>query len=167
MKTIGVISGSFDPITNGHAWLIQEAGGLVDELHVVMAVNPTKKYFFSEDQRLALVKSVVTDLDLQCQVMFHELGNELLVDFAQSIDANRIIRGLRNAEDLAYERSMANINRKLAPGIPTIYVAAPPELSDLSSSSVRGLLGFEGWERIVSDHVHPEVMKALKEKAAK
>lgn len=167
MQTVGVISGSFDPITNGHAWLVEEAALLVDELHIVMAVNPDKKYSFPEDQRLDLVKTVIADLNLPVPVTVHVLGQVLLVDFAKSIGANRLIRGLRNAEDLAYERRMAQINRKLTPEIPTIYVASPAALSDLSSSSVRGLLGFEGWERIVSDHVHPAVMAALVEKASK
>ena len=164
MHTVGLISGSFDPITNGHAWLIQEASLLVDELHVVMAVNPDKKYSFPEDQRLALVQTVIDDLKLPCQIKVHTLGNILLVDFAQKMGANRLIRGLRNAEDLAYERRMAQINRKVAPSIPTIYVASPAGLSDLSSSSVRGLLGFEGWERVVADHVHPAVLEALANK---
>ena len=165
MHTVGLISGSFDPITNGHAWLIEEAALLVDELHVVMAVNPDKKYSFPEAQRLSLVQTVIDDLKLPCPVKVHTLGNVLLVDFAERIGANRLIRGLRNAEDLAYERRMAQINRKLTPAIPTIYVASPAALSDLRSSSVRGLLGFEGWERIVGDHVHPAVMDALVAKA--
>lgn len=165
MHTIGVISGSFDPITNGHAWLIEEASVLVDELHVVMAVNPDKKYSFPETQRLSLVKTVVDDLKLNIPVHVHILGMELLVDFAQRINANRLIRGLRNAEDLAYERRMAQINRKLSPDIPTIYVASPAALSDLSSSAVRGLLSFKGWERIVEEHVHPAVLQALVNKA--
>ena len=166
MHTVGLISGSFDPITNGHAWLIEEAALLVDELHVVMAVNPDKKYAFPQDQRLALVEKVIADLVLPVPVTVHVLGQTLLVDFAKGIGANRLIRGLRNAEDLAYERRMAQINRKLVPEIPTIYVASPAALSDLSSSSVRGLLGFEGWQRIVADHVHPAVLDALEAKAS-
>lgn len=167
MQTVGVISGSFDPITNGHAWLVAESSLLVDELHVVMAVNPEKKYAFPEAKRLALVQTVIDDLRLPVPVTVHVLGLVLLVDFAQSIGANRLIRGLRNSEDLAYERRMAQINRKLCPKIPTIYVASPAALSDLSSSSVRSLLAIAGWERIVSDHVHPIVLEALiqKEKA--
>ena len=144
MRAVGLISGSFDPITNGHAWLIEEAALLVDELHVVMGVNPDKRYAFSEAQRLSLVKTVVNDLKLPCPTHVHVLGNIL-----------------RNAEDLAYERKMAQINRKLTPEIPTVYVASPATLSDLSSSAVRGLLAFEGWERIVVDHVHPAVLDAL------
>ena len=165
MNTVGLISGSFDPITNGHAWLIEEAALLVDELHVVMAVNPDKKYAFPEGQRVGLVQKVIADLQLPVPVTVHVLGQVLLVDFAKRIGANRLIRGLRNAEDLAYERRMAQINRKLTPEIPTIYVASPAALSDLSSSSVRGLLAFEGWQRIVADHVHPAVLQALVEKA--
>ena len=161
MRAVGLISGAFDPITNGHAWLIAEAALLVDELHVVMGVNPDKRYAFSEAQRLSLVKTVVNDLKLPCPTHVHVLGNILLVDFARTLGANRLIRGLRNAEDLAYERKMAQINRKLTPEIPTVYVASPATLSDLSSSAVRGLLAFEGWERIVVDHVHPAVLDAL------
>lgn len=164
MQTVGVISGSFDPITNGHAWLIEEAALLVEELHIVMAVNPAKKYAFPEEQRLDLVKTVISDLKLAVPVTVHVLGQVLLVDFAKRIGANRLIRGLRNAEDLAYERRMAQINRKLTPDIPTIYVASPAALSELSSSSIRSLLEFEGWQRIVADHVHPCVLQALVQK---
>lgn len=166
MHTVGLISGSFDPITNGHAWLIEEAALLVDELHVVMAVNPDKKYAFPENLRLALVKKVIDDLVLPVPVTVHVPGQVLLVDFAKGIGVNRLIRGLRNAEDLAYERRMAQINRKLNPEMSTIYVASPAALSDLSSSSVRSLLGFEGWQRIVADHVHPVVLDALAAKSS-
>lgn len=165
MKNIGIVSGSFDPITNGHAWLIREAAGLVDELHVVMAVNPDKKYMFTSDTRIHLIKNVVGDLGLSIPVTVHSLGQVLMVDFATKLGANRIIRGLRNAEDLAYERNMANINRALAPDITTIYVSSPPSLSEISSSSVRSLLPIEGWERIVQPAVHLSVYEALRIKA--
>ena len=167
MRTIGVVAGSFDPITHGHEWLIEEAARLVDKLYVVIGINTAKKYSFSDEQRRALVEAVLRDLDLSgTPTEVHFLKNDLLIQFAAKVEATHLIRGIRNNEDFSYETQMALVNRKIAPGIKTVYMAPPPELSEVSSSTVRGLVGFTDWEHIVKGYVHPTVLCALAENHA-
>ena len=86
---------------------------------------------------------------------------------AAKVEATHLIRGIRNNEDFGYETQMALVNRKIAPGIKTVYMAPPPELSEVSSSTVRGLVGFTDWEHIVKGYVHPTVLRALAENHAR
>lgn len=164
-KTVGVVAGSFDPITHGHAWLIRQAAKLVDELHVVIGVNPTKRYSFTEAQRLALVQAVLrSELcpDAQARTQVHFLKSDLLIHFAASVGATHLVRGIRDMADFSYEVQMQQVNRKIHSEIQTVYLVPPPELSEVSSSTVRGLVGFTDWEQIVERYVHPEVLTALK-----
>ena len=162
MHTVGVVAGSFDPITNGHAWLISEAARLVDELHVVIGVNPSKSYSFTDGQRREMVEAVVADLGLDAAcVTVHFLKNDLLIQLAGRVGATHLVRGIRNAEDLSYEMQMALVNRRIEPDIRTVYLSPPPELSEVSSSIVKGLVGFNGWEKIVAGYVHPVVLEAF------
>lgn len=160
-RTIGLVGGSFDPITNGHAYLIAEAARMVDELHVVIGVNPAKKYLFAEQERESLVRRVVDDLALPTPVQLHFLKGDLLIQLAGRLDVTHLIRGIRSAEDFSYETQMALVNRKIDPSIRTIYLAPPPELTEVSSSTVKGLVGFSDWQSIVGQYVHPEVLAAL------
>mgnify|MGYP000113613248 CR=1 FL=1 len=162
MKTIGVVAGSFDPITNGHVWMIQQAARLVDQLHVVIGQNPAKKGTFTEAQRLELVQAALKDVNFgDTAVQLHILGHGLLVHFAQSVDATHLIRGVRNAQDFTYESDIAVVNRRIAPHIQTVFVNSPPELSAVSSSVVRSLVGFKDWRKIVKEYVHPAVVNAF------
>jgi pantetheine-phosphate adenylyltransferase len=166
MHTIGIVAGSFDPITNGHAWLIAEAARLVDELHIAIGVNPQKKYTFSDDERKELVGRVVDSLRLEGEAKprIHFLRNDLLIQLAGRVRATHLIRGIRNSEDFNYETQMALVNRRIDPEIRTVYMAPPPELSEVSSSTVKGIVGFTDWEPIVAQYVHPVVLEALRKK---
>ncbi len=167
MHTIGVVAGSFDPITRGHEWLIGEAARLVDHLHVVIGVNPAKKYTFSDAERRAMVETCVADLDVVgTPTDIHFLSNDLLIQFAVKAGATHLIRGIRDTSDFNYETQMALVNRKIAPAVRTVYMVPPPELSEVSSSTVRGLVGFNGWQDIVKGYVHPCVLAAFEHKLA-
>lgn len=164
-KTICVVAGSFDPLTLGHGHLIREAAFMFDKMHIVVGVNPTKKYMFSAEERLQLVSDVVSSMELKdTSVHFHYLKDKLLIQLASEVDATHLVRGIRSTEDFNYETSMALVNRKINPFIGTVYLVPPPELSEVSSSTVKGLVGFEGWEAIVAQYVHPFVLDALKRK---
>lgn len=168
METVGVVAGSFDPITRGHEWLISEAARLVDRLHVVIGVNPAKKYLFSDDERKRLVQACVADLDMSgTPTTVHFLSNDLLIQFAVKAGASHLIRGIRDTSDFSYETQMALVNRKIAPQIKTVYMVPPPELSEVSSSTVRRLVGFSGWQDIVKGYVPPCVLQAFEEQQAK
>jgi pantetheine-phosphate adenylyltransferase len=167
MNTIGIVAGSFDPITRGHGWLIEEAARLVDRLYIVVGVNPAKKYMFDEAERGRFLEEMLPELKLcGTPVDVHYLRQDLLVQFAARNQVTHIIRGVRNAVDFSYETQMAHINRKIDPAIRTVYMSPPAELSEVSSSTVKGLVGFTDWENIVKDYVHPGVVAAFKRKLA-
>lgn len=164
-KVIGVVAGSFDPITIGHAHLISEAALLADELHIVVGVNPSKKYLFNGDERLALVQEVVASLGIRgTPVHYHYLKDRLLIQLAAELNVTHLIRGIRSTEDFTYETQMALVNRKVNREIGTLYIVPPPELSEVSSSTVKGLVGYQDWESIVSQYVHSSVLAALAKK---
>lgn len=168
MHTIGIVAGSFDPITKGHEWLIQEAARLVDELHVVIGVNSAKKYMFDDKTRRELVESSVAHMKLtEKAIQVHFLSNELLIQFAVRNNATHLIRGIRDTNDFNYETQMASVNRKIAPEVKTIYMVPPPQLSEVSSSTVKSLVGVEGWKDIVKGYVSPAVLKAFDKQLAK
>ena len=116
-----VYAGSFDPITNGHAAIIQT--GLVAFERIVIAVltNASKAPLFSVEERIEMIKDAVKD-DARVEVDRFDRG--LLVDYARSKGIRVILRGLRAEGDFEYELQMANMNRHLAPGITTVFVPA-------------------------------------------
>jgi pantetheine-phosphate adenylyltransferase len=164
-KVIGMVAGSFDPITKGHAHLIEEAAKLVDELHVVIGINARKKYLFSEDERKQMVRAVIADLSLGgTPVQLHFNKDDLLVQMATKIGATLLIRGLRTTDDYHYESQMAEINRDINPQVQTVFLPTRPELAQVSSSTVKELVGFTDWEHLVLRYVPPVVIEALKSK---
>lgn len=159
MHTIGVLAGSFDPITFGHVWLINEAARLVDELHVVVGSNSAKSHTFSTEARKDLIKQSIADKS----VIISELPKAmLLVHYAQKVNATHLIRGLRSSQDFIYEQELAEVNRDIAPNLVTSYLSCPSDLVKIRSSTVKGLIGYEGWETLVSRYVPSPVLEALK-----
>lgn len=167
MKT-GIVAGSFDPITNGHVWLIKKAAGLVDKLHVVVGVNPTKKYYFDVDERIRQVRTVLGqelshDEYSRTEVVHH---GGFLIEYAQLVDAQYIIRGIRDTNDFVYEHQIQLVNKKIAQDVDTVYLIPPVEFTEVSSSTVKGLIGFDGWKRIAGQYVHSTVIQAFEQKIA-
>jgi pantetheine-phosphate adenylyltransferase len=156
---VGVVAGSFDPITVGHMAMLNQARRLVDELHIVVGVNSAKTPMFSVQERQVMIAMCGFG---DCNITFVE--DMLLADFAASVKATHLIRGIRNAADYQYEYENQLINQKIQPQIETVFVISPRELTEVSSSVVKGFTRFQGWERIVKDYVHPYVLDKLKEK---
>ncbi|PYP19324.1 MAG: pantetheine-phosphate adenylyltransferase [Gemmatimonadetes bacterium] len=159
MKRIAVYPGSFDPITKGHEDLIHRSLEFVDQLIVAVAVNVSKQPLFSLDERVALIKAAVSDERVDVRSF-----EGLLAEFAKTVGAAVIVRGLRAVSDFEYEFQMALMNRNLAPKIETVFLVPAFDLTYLSSSLVREVARFGG---DVSPLVHPAVQKALKRKFAK
>lgn len=164
---IGVVAGSFDPITNGHLGLIHQAIMAVDKLHIVVGHNPTKKYMFTSEERQKLIQDVLVskygDVAIKnIKVVIAE--HELLVNYAARVGARYLIRGIRNGADYQYEAEMERINKDINPSIETMFFMPTPRMSQISSSSVKGLVDFEGAESTVKKYVHSIVYKAMKEK---
>lgn len=167
MVKVGIVAGSLDPITRGHTWLIRQACALVDELHVVIGVNPTKKYHFDEDERYAITVDVLKEEltpeeHKRTSVVF--LKDDLLINYAGNVGASHIIRGIRTTEDFNYEAQMQLVNKKINPNVETLYLIPPAHLTQVSSSTVRGLVGFKDWEKAVEDYIHPLLIERFREK---
>jgi pantetheine-phosphate adenylyltransferase len=164
---IGLYAGSFDPVTRGHLAVIDQSLSVVDILHVVVSKNIDKKYLFSVEEREDLLKSSIKEDILSCyhdQIVIESVSNILTVNYARAVNASILIRGIRNGADYAYERSVAVINKKLAPEIETIFLPTPVEYEEISSSTVKGLMKFNGGDIAASDFVTPCVLQALRNK---
>lgn len=165
-KTVALLAGSFDPVTLGHAELMLEGARMFDELHVVMAMNPAKKYLFADDEREALLRAVVDDMNFNgTPVHVHCMKGRLLANLARELGATYLLRGVRDSVDFAYEEKLSVFNRKINPNLRTVYLTLP-ELGNVSSSGVREVFGLEGWSDVVAPDVHPLVLRALTLKRA-
>lgn len=153
MKT-AVYPGTFDPITNGHADLVQRAARLFGRVIVAVAANPGKAPAFPLPQRVNLTQAALEGLPNVEVCSF----DSLLVDFMHQHGAQVILRGLRAVSDFEYEFQLASMNRALAPDIETVFLTPAEQYAFVSSSLVREVAGLGG---DVSHFVHPNVVAAL------
>ncbi len=159
MGTTAIYAGSFDPITSGHEDLIRRSCELVDKLVVAVARNSAKKPLFAADERVELIQRVTADNPCVEVLQFEGL----LVNFARSVGASLIIRGLRAMSDFEYEFQMALMNRHLSPGLETVFMIPSVETTYISSSIVREVAQYGG---SLEGLVHPSVAEALTQRYA-
>ena len=131
-----VYAGSFDPITCGHVDIIERAAGSIGEVIIAVPVNIDKKYVFTLEQRIELIKKATEHID----GVSVSAAEGLLVDFVKESGAGLIVKGLRTMSDFEYEFQMASINRTLSKEIDTVFMMSDPEFSYLSSSLVREVI---------------------------
>ncbi len=134
---VAIFPGTFDPFTIGHDALVRRVLQLVDTLYIGVGINDAKRTMLTADERVERIKALYKDEPRIC-VMKYE---GLTTDFAQSIGAQFIIRGVRSAIDFEYERGIADVNRMLT-GIDTLLLISEPEYAAVSSSVVRELARF-------------------------
>ncbi|WP_321425374.1 pantetheine-phosphate adenylyltransferase [uncultured Bacteroides sp.] len=132
-----IFPGTFDPFTVGHSSVVKRALTFMDEIVIAIGINENKKTYFPIEKRVEMIHDLYKD-EPKIKVMPY---NSLTIDFAQSVDAKFIIRGIRTVKDFEYEETIADINRKLA-GIETILLFTEPELTCVSSTIVRELLQY-------------------------
>lgn len=132
---LGLVTGSFDPITVGHLDVIARAAKIFDKVIVVVAHNEEKTYMFSPAQRVAIVTEAVKDFSN----VTVELCDGYVADFAKKCGADAFVRGIRGADDVAYEQNMAGINFANS-GVDTVLLFASPSFHDISSTRVREAL---------------------------
>jgi pantetheine-phosphate adenylyltransferase len=153
-----VYAGSFDPPTNGHMFMIREGARPFDELAVAIGINPDKRSTFTLEQRLELLRAVTCHL---ANVRVDAFENQFLVRYASSIGAEYILRGIRNAADFEYERTMRHVNQDMVPGVTSVFLIPPRELAETSSSFVKGLVCPQGWREVVQGMVPGPVFEAI------
>lgn len=154
---IGLFTGSFDPMTNGHLELIERASKLFDKLYVGIFYNPHKMGFLPIESRKKTVEKAVGHLKNVEVMASHD---ELVVDVARKLGVQVLVRGLRNATDLQYEASFDYYNHQLASELETIYLHSRLEHIHISSSAVRELLKFG---QDISGYVPNTVLEELED----
>lgn len=157
MASIAVCPGSFDPITYGHLDIITRGAKVFDEVFVVVLSNSSKVPLFSVEERTKMIREVTKHLPNVKVDSFQGL----LVDYASSVGATAIIRGLRAVSDFEYEMQITSMNRVLNDKIETFFIMTNSQYSFLSSSIVKEVAKYKG---NISELVPPLVEKALLEK---
>ena len=155
--TRAVYPGTFDPITNGHEDLIQRASRLFDEVIVGVAHSQAKRPFFSLDERVGLAKEVLAPYKNVTVSGF----SGLLSEFVKEQSALIILRGLRAVSDFEYEFQLAGMNRRLAPGVETLFLTPSDKYLFLSATIVREIAVLGG---DISAFVHPLTAQRMLDK---
>ena len=156
MRT-AIYPGSFDPVTFGHIDIIKRASAMVDKLIIGVLRNSAKTPLFSVEERVNMLREVTEGIDnIEIQSF-----DGLLIDFAKSVDAHIIVRGLRAVTDFEYELQLAQSNKAVYPDIDTLFLVTSVVYSYLSSSVVREIASYNG---DISKFVPECVTEKLKEK---
>ena len=134
-----VFPGSFDPLTLGHCDIINKSLNLFDEIILAIGVNSTKENMFSIDQRKKFINDEFVNEE-KIKILTYD---GLTVDFCKTINADFIVRGLRNPADFEFEKTIAQTNKKLT-GIETVFFLTSPETAYISSSIVREIIANKG-----------------------
>ena len=153
--SIAVYPGTFDPITNGHLDILGRALRLFDHVIVTIAVNQRKEPLFSVAERMQFIRDAMPQAGDRLQF---EQFDGLLVDFCRAHDATVIVRGLRALADFEYEFQFAHMNRRLAPGIDSVFFMTDERNHYVSSSLVKEVASLGG---DVTGLVPPAVVAAL------
>ncbi len=141
VKSLAVYPGTFDPITNGHVDILERSLALFDNVIVAIATNPNKQPLFSLQERKAFIREALGEQSTRVELDHNE---GLLVDYCKQRGATTIVRGLRALADFEYEFQLAHMNRRLAPGIDTVFFMTDERNHYVSSSLVKEVASFGG-----------------------
>ena len=152
---VAIYPGTFDPITRGHEDLVRRAGSLFDKLILAIAESPSKRPYFTLEERVEMAKEILADMKNVEIVGF----NTLLMDFVHERGAKVIVRGLRAVSDFEYEFQMAGMNRSLYPEVETVFLTPGEQYMFISATMVREIARLGG---DVGKFVQPSVNKRLR-----
>ena len=155
MKTC-VFAGTFDPFTNGHAFVVQKCLETFDKVVVAVGVNVDKKPLFDLSERMEIIKTIYKEQPNVEVCSF----NGMLVDFMKERGIKFTVRGLRDADDYKYETTMARYNQDMWKDVITLFIPTPPELSYVSSSAMRNIIGIGS---DFSEYIPKEALNYVKE----
>jgi pantetheine-phosphate adenylyltransferase len=153
-----VYAGSFDPLTNGHVWVIEEAKKMFNKIIILVGNNPMKTYTFSTEERMKMIKTLYPDITVDV------LGNEYTQKYCERKGIGVQIRGIRNVRDLEFEQEILFVNREIAKHVQSVYLIPPSEVAGLSSSLVKSLIGNSQWQFVVGELVPENVFWELNKK---
>ncbi len=156
-----IYPGSFDPVTNGHLDIIERGCKLFDEIIIGILVNPQKQPFFTVEERHEMLTEVVKSISHGRCTLRVDSFSGLLVNYAVAQEANVIVRGIRAISDYEYELQMALMNRRLEPGIETVFMMPAETYSYVSSRLVKEVFQLGG---TVTGLVPPLIERRMKEK---
>ncbi|MBK7392874.1 MAG: pantetheine-phosphate adenylyltransferase [Chloracidobacterium sp.] len=139
-----IFPGSFDPLTNGHLDIIKRSAPLFDEMIVAVLNNADKHPMFTVNERCEMIREVLPAVETDGCSMRVESFSGLTADFAKRSGANAIVRGIRAVSDYEYELRMALMNRRLEPGIETVFLMAGEEYSYVSSTLMKQVFELGG-----------------------
>ena len=162
-KRIGVYPGTFDPITLGHMDIIERGAKLVDELIIGVTTNIAKSPMFNDDERIAMVKREVARVG---NAKIRVVGfNSLLMDFADAMGAQVVIRGIRGVTDFEYEYQLTGMNRQLNHEVETVFLMADVALQPIASRLVKEIALYGGdIAKFVSPAVRDDVIARIPKK---
>ena len=139
MRT-AVFPGSFDPFTKGHEDVVLRGLEIFDQVIVAIGINTSKKYFFSLEDRMAMVKEVFKD---EPRIIV-ESFQKLTIEYCKEKNAPFILRGLRDSADFSYERNISQVNQAMWPEVETIFLITTPKFAAISSTILREILRNKG-----------------------
>lgn len=160
MKKIA-FTGSFDPITKGHLWVVQEGLEMAEKVVLMIAVNPNKKYMFSEQERKEMIFKSLVEYGIENRVDIVISRNEYVAQSAMDLGCNYLIRGIRSSNDFDYESLIQKANTEVLGGSKTIFVMPPRDLESVSSSFIKNFLGPVGWHWNIKKFISNAVYDAL------
>ena len=152
---VAVFPGSFDPITNGHIDLVLRSLPLFDKIIVAVGVNSQKKTLFELEERISWIKQAFYEEDKV------EVGKfeGLTVNYCKQVNARYLVRGLRNASDFDYEKTISQLNHIIGEDLETVFLISQPEFSHISSTIVREIIKGKG---DVSNFVPNHIVESIK-----
>lgn len=163
---VGVYAGSFDLFTLGHLWVAEQGSRLFDKLIIAVAINPVKRKtaMFTIEERMEQIRACTTHLP-NVEVAF--CGMKYLHDFVMNHDAHWVLRGVRGLNDYQVESEAQDIvrrifsKRQIAYDMQTVFVRPPDELASVSSSAVKGAMGYDNWEDLVAEFISPQILDSV------